>query len=140
MYEFIPQNLVRGNAVTSFAVMLLSLSSYFYGGTLVFLMLLILQVINFGLGSLGRKSLLQGLGRVFAKLFNSEEMEHLKAVKFANQIGFFLLSVALFFSLLGLEIGLIFLAVCIGASFLNAFAGFCVACWLYPRLLRVRKQ
>ena len=138
--NFIPQNLVRGNAVTSFAVMLLSLSSYFYGVRSVFLTLLILQVINFGLGSLGRKSLTQGLGGVFAKLFNSEEVEHIKAVRFANQIGFFLLSWALFFSLLGMEIGIFFLAACIGASFLNAFAGFCIACWLYPRLLRVIKQ
>lgn len=137
--SFIPQNLVRGNAVASFSIMLSAFASYFYGARAVFLILLAVQVVNFGLGSLGRKSLTKQLGVFFSKLFTSSEVEHLKAVRFANQVGFFLLFLALFFSLFDWEIGLFFLAACIGASALNGFAGFCIACWLYPRLLRVIK-
>jgi len=133
--SFIPKNLVRGNAVASFSIMLSAFASYFYGARTVFLILLAVQVVNFGLGSFGRKSLTKQLGVFFSKLFTSSEVEHLKAVRFANQVGFFLLFLALFFSLLDWEIGLFFLAACIGAAALNGFAGFCIACWLYPRLL-----
>ena len=138
--NLIPHGLVRGNAVAAFVIMLSSLLSYFYNNNVVFLILLLLQVINFGLGCLGRKSLTKWLGEFFAKLFTSEEFEHPKAVRFANCVGFILLSIALFFSLLNIEIGLFFLAACIGASALNGFGGFCIACWFYPRLSRIIKH
>lgn len=138
--EYISKNVVRGNAVAGFTVMLLafcfSLAGYFWF-TVAFLSL---QVINFYLGSKGRKSLIYFLGESYAKLFNDTELEHKKAVRFANTVGFVLLFCSTVSYLLGSSLYLLFLVACLFASFLNGFLGFCIACWLYPKILRLRHR
>lgn len=138
--EYISKNVVRGNAVAGFTVMLLALCFAVAGYSWLAGALLSLQVINFYLGGKGSKSLIYVLGESYAKLFNDAELEHKKAVRFANTVGFVLLSFSTVFYLLGSPIYLLFLVACLFASFLNGFLGFCIACWFYPKIMRLRHR
>ena len=60
--------------------------------------------------------------------------EHPKPVRFSQMVGLGFILPAFLFLAFGLNFGLVLVAFCLFASALNAFAGICLACRIYPRV------
>ena len=74
------------------------------------------------------------------KLFKQGEGEHPKPLRFSQQVGALFVIPAFFVLALGSSAGLVLVAFCLAASALNAFAGICLACKIYPRLTLLRHR
>ena len=79
------------------------------------------------------------------KLFKKGEGEHPKPVRFSQQVGLLFILPAFFLFAFGSSSGLVLVGVlltglCQFASSINAFAGICLACKIYPRLTLLRHR
>lgn len=75
------------------------------------------------------------------RLFKQGHGEHPKPVRFSQEVGLLFVLPALVLMVLGATIvPLVLLLACLLASSLNAFAGICIACRLYPRLTLLKHR
>lgn len=131
---------IRANAtITTFMLFLALVASYPLA-----IAVLIIQVLVFTINILNpsKNPYSKISKRLFLfRLFKQGHGEHPKPVRFSQEVGLLFILPALVLMILGATIvPLALLLGCLIASALNAFAGICIACRLYPRLTLLRHK
>ena len=130
---FIDNRLVRANATLTTLILALALIA----PNILTIALLTLQALAFSLAIWVPKWNLYtrfSKGVNLPRLYKRGEPEHPKAIRFSQEVGLLFTLPALTLLSLGYSAGLVLVAFCLIASALNAFAGVCLACLIYPRL------
>lgn len=133
----IDDKLVRANAtITTFVLALALLAP-----SIVTIFLLAFQTVVFSLGIwFPKANLYPKISRALRlpRFYKEGNGEHSKPVRFSQMVGLMFTIPAFLLLSLGVSWGLALVAFCLAASALNAFAGICLACRIYPRLNIVR--
>lgn len=132
--------MVRSNAMLTTLILFLALIT----SRPVSIVILFIQTVVFILGIFApSRNLYSKISKKFSliRLFKQGHGEHPRPVRFSQQVG--LLFVLPAFSLMAFNYrpaSSVLLLACLIASSLNAFAGICIACRLYPRLAILRHK
>ena len=135
----IDDRLVRANATITTIVLTLTLLC----PRPITLILLALQALVFSSGIwLPKWNPYPKISRflVLTKLFKQGDGEHPKPIRFSQEVGLCFILPAFLLLSFGVSWGLALVAFCLFASALNAFAGVCLACLMYPRLNILRHK
>lgn len=137
--QLIDSRLVRANALITTTLLAVSLAT----PRPITVALLAIQSLVFLTGIFApKKNPYPKISKTLSlpKLFKSGEGEHPKPVRFSQQVGALFVIPAFFLLAFGSSSGLLLVAFCLAASALNAFAGICLACKIYPRLALFRHR
>jgi adenylate cyclase len=131
-------NVVRATAAITTLVLAVAVVALQSSPTLATL-LLVVQTVVFTVGWVRpRMHPYRAIARTIAKLFGDDTPEHPLPVRFASLVGSLFTVLALTLALFGLTAGATLItSTAMAAAAANAFADWCVACLLYPRVRAV---